>query len=168
MPAEDATIRSISKGQADFFPTAQQQTQSLLSPVNVPTLTTEEIAAGARYDLASPTGVTFPEKTFSEKLFDTPVGQKAQEKVSSSLTRSNLQRAIDETYGPQGEAMGDGTYTSIDVPELDQISVASVGAAPTQRSIRRTEISGYGATSFDNLLYTPKSSWGRTFAELMG
>lgn len=168
MPAEDATIRSISKGQADFFPTAQQQTQSLLSPVDVPTLTTEEIAAGARYDLASPTGVTFPEKTFSEKLFDTPVGQKAQEKVSSSLTRSNLQRAIDETYGPQGEAMGDGTYTSIDVPDLDQISVASVGATPTQRSIRRTEISGYGATSFDNLLYTPKSSWGRTFAELMG
>ena len=164
---DDATIRSLSKGQADFFPTAPQQTGSLLSPVDVPTLTTEEIAAGASYDVASPTGITAPPPTLTDKFLGTEVGQRVQTKATEAagkLTTANVISAIGKTYGPQGEAVSGGSYTSFDIPEMEQFGMASSVAEPTQRRIGRTQISNFGDT-FDPL-YTPQSSWGKTLAEL--
>ncbi len=164
---DDATIRSLSKGQADFFPTAPQQTGSLLSPVDVPILTTEEIAAGASYDVASPTGITAPPPTLTDKFLGTEVGQRVQTKATEAagkLTKANVISAIGKTYGPQGEAVSGGSYTSFDIPEMEQFGMASSVADPTQRRIGRTQISNFGNT-FDPL-YTPQSSWGKTLAEL--
>lgn len=156
---------SLEEGVA--FPTAPQQTGSLLSPVDVPTLTTEEIAAGASYDVASPTGITAPPPTLTDKFLGTEVGQRVQTKATEAagkLTKANVISAIGKTYGSQGEAVSGGSYTSFDIPEMEQFGMASSVAEPTQRRIGRTQISNFGDT-FDPL-YTPQSSWGKTLAEL--
>lgn len=157
---------SLEEGFA-LSPTAPQQTGSLLSPVDVPTLTTEEIAAGASYDVASPTGITAPPPTLTDKFLGTEVGQRVQTKATEAagkLTKANVISAIGKTYGPQGEAVSGGSYTSFDIPEMEQFGMASSVADPTQRRIGRTQISNFGDT-FDPL-YTPQSSWGKTLAEL--
>ena len=139
-----------------------------MSAPEVPTLSAEQLAGGYEY---TATGVTTPPQTLTDKFLGTEVGQTVQSKATEAagkLTKANVMSALAKTYGPQGEAVGDGSYTSFDIPEMEQFGMAATVADPTQRRISRTQISGYGTTSFDNLLYTPQSSWGKTFAELRG
>ena len=161
---EDATARSLSTGQADYFGIQPQQPASLLSAPEVPTLSAEQLASGYEY---TATGVTTPPQTLTDKFLGTEVGQTVQAKATEAagkLTKANVISAIGKTYGQQGEAVSGGSYTSFDIPEMEQFGMAATVADQTQRRINRTQISNFGNTV--DPLYTPQSSWGKTLAEL--
>jgi len=161
---DDATARSLSTGQADYFGIQPQQPASLLSAPEVPTLSAEQLASGYEY---TATGVTTPPQTLTDKFLGTEVGQTVQAKATEAagkLTKANVISAIDKTYGQQGEAVSGGSYTSFDIPEMEQFGMAATVADQTQRRINRTQISNFGNTV--DPLYTPQSSWGKTLAEL--
>lgn len=166
LPTEDAFARSMSTGKAgyfDFAPTTQQPA-SLLSAPEVPTLSAEQLASGYEY---TATGVTTPPQTLTDKFLGTGAGQTVQAKATEAagkLTKANVMSAIAKTYGAQGEAVSGGSYTSFDIPEMEQYGMTDIAADPTSRRIGRTQISNFGNT-YDPL-YTPQSSWGKTLAEL--
>lgn len=169
-PVTDDFARSMSTGQADYFDFAPstQQTASLLSAPEVPTLSAEQLASGYEY---TSVGVTAPPQTVVDKFFETEVGQKAQAKtteMAGKLTKSNIAKALTET-GMAGDTYTGGTYagTTVD-PEAEQYAVnqTSLGAEGTRRTIQRMEVTGYRGVD-PNLVYQPQSSWSTNLAGLL-
>ena len=167
---EDDFARSMSTGQADYFDFAPstQQTASLLSAPEVPTLSAEQLASGYEY---TGVGVTTPPQTVVDKFFETGAGQKVQSKATEAagkLTKSNVARALTET-GMAGDTYTGGTYAVADIdPEAEQYAVnqTSLGAEGTRRTIQRMEVTGFRGTD-PNLVYQPQSSWANNLAGLL-
>lgn len=165
---QDATARSLSTGQADYFGIQAQQPASLLSAPEVPTLNAEQLASGYEYTAA---GVTAPPQTLTDKFFETRPGQAMQAKATEAtgkLTKANVAKALVET-GMAGDVYTGGTYAGTPVdPEAEQYDVnqTSLGAEGTRRTIQRMEVTGFRGTD-PNLIYQPQSSWANNLAGLL-
>lgn len=119
---EDAILGEEIKPAFDASGMNVQLRDSLLSP-QVPTLTPEQIAAGARYDVGSPTGVTMPKESFASK-------------ARSALNPQNVGRAVRDTFGTDfaQDTTPYGSQFSMDIPQQEEYQLYAYGAQRFQRS----------------------------------